>query len=193
MNQKHKEPQMTEYFSTLESPLGKLLLVSDGAALTELSLHGPKTSVQRRSDDSGNDAVLSTAREELSAFFAGKLHRFSVPLAARGTSFQERVWRALLEIPFGETESYGQLARRIGAPTAARAVGLANGRNPIAIIIPCHRVIGSSGDLVGYGGGLPRKRWLLEHESRYVTAATNEKTPVHRRPVQKRLVALTGD
>jgi methylated-DNA-[protein]-cysteine S-methyltransferase len=188
---------MTEYFCTFDSPVGKLLLTSNGAALTELSLHGPKPNDPKHREQS-DDEVLAAAREELAAYFAGKLQRFEVPLAPEGTSFQKRVWQALLDIPFGETESYGQLARRIGNPTAARAVGLANGRNPIAIIIPCHRVIGSNGTLVGYGGGLPRKRWLLDHEARCVEVdqkrhPKEEEAVAARGPMQKRLMALAGD
>jgi methylated-DNA-[protein]-cysteine S-methyltransferase len=161
---------MTEYFTTMDSPIGELLLTSDGTALTGLFTHGHKSSNRQSSERSHNDKVLEAAREELAAYYEGKLQAFEVKLAPVGTPFQQRVWRALLEIPFGETESYGQLARRIGSPTAARAVGMANGRNPIAIIIPCHRVIGTSGALVGYGGGLPRKRWLLDHEARFSTS-----------------------
>jgi methylated-DNA-[protein]-cysteine S-methyltransferase len=113
-----------------------------------------------------DDAALSEARAQLQAYFAGELRGFELPLAAEGTPFQQRVWRALCDIPYGETISYGELARRIGQPAAARAVGLANGQNPIAIVVPCHRVIGANGSLTGYGGGLERKRWLLAHESR---------------------------
>jgi|HubBroStandDraft_6_1064221.scaffolds.fasta_scaffold326353_2 methylated-DNA-[protein]-cysteine S-methyltransferase len=156
----------TEYVTTIETPIGELLLTSNGTALTGLFLHGPKPAAARNGDCGRSDKVLAAAREELTAYCDGTLQTFNVPLAPQGTPFQQRVWQALLDIPFGETESYGQLARRIGAPNAARAVGMANGKNPIAIIIPCHRVIGTSGALVGYGGGLPRKRWLLDHEAR---------------------------
>ncbi len=172
----------TEYVSSLETPIGEVVLTSNGTALTGLFLHGPKPNAARNGDHGRRDKVLAAAREELIAYCEGTLQTFSVPLAPQGTSFQQRVWRALLDIPFGETESYGQLARRIGSPNAARAVGLANGKNPIAIIIPCHRVIGTSGALVGYGGGLPRKRWLLEHEARGRTGA----------PVEGRLTAKSG-
>jgi methylated-DNA-[protein]-cysteine S-methyltransferase len=158
---------MTEFFTTMDSPIGELVLRSDGTSLTGVFTHGPKPREMRKADRNRGNEVLTEAREELTAYYAGTLKEFKVPVAPHGTPFQQRVWRALLEIPFGETESYGQLARRIGSPNAARAVGLANGRNPIAIIIPCHRVIGSSGALVGYGGGLPRKKWLLEHEARF--------------------------
>jgi methylated-DNA-[protein]-cysteine S-methyltransferase len=160
---------MSEFFTTMDSPIGEIVLQSDGRSLTGVFTHGPKPKALRQGERNPNDKVLARARKELTAYYAGMLKDFKVPLAPHGTPFQQRVWRALLEIPFGETESYGQLARRIGSPNAARAVGLANGRNPIAIIIPCHRVIGSSGALVGYGGGLPRKKWLLEHEARFRT------------------------
>jgi O-6-methylguanine DNA methyltransferase len=108
---------------------------------------------------------LRAAAEQLDQYFAGARRRFDLPLDLPGTPFQQRVWQALSEIPFGETLSYGQLAARIGKPGAARAVGLANNRNPISIIVPCHRVIGADGSLTGYGGGLDRKRWLLAHEA----------------------------
>ena len=102
--------------------------------------------------------------EQLTAYFAGELDTFDLPLAPRGTPFQRTVWAALQEIPYGETTSYGELAEQIGRPNAARAVGLANGKNPIGIIVPCHRVVGSGGDLTGYGGGLARKQYLLDFE-----------------------------
>lgn len=110
--------------------------------------------------------MLALAARQLDEYFAGERREFDLPLAPRGTGFQERVWRALLAIPFGVTRSYGELARTIGRPSASRAVGAANGKNPIAIIVPCHRVIGANGTLTGYGGGLPIKRWLLEHEAK---------------------------
>jgi methylated-DNA-[protein]-cysteine S-methyltransferase len=102
---------------------------------------------------------------QLTAYFAGDLREFDLPLAAPGTDFQRRVWRELMQIPFGRSISYGELARRIGKPAASRAVGRANGQNPISIIVPCHRVIGADGTLTGYGAGLDRKRWLLDHEA----------------------------
>lgn len=144
---------------TLDSPLGTLTLGSDGAALTCVwfgdlpgaPVHDP-------------DEVVRAAAKQLREFFAGTRRAFDLPLAPQGTPFQLRVWRALCEIPYGETESYGALAKRVGRPGGARAVGLANGKNPHAIIVPCHRVIGSDGSLTGYGGGLPNKRWLLSFE-----------------------------
>ena len=144
---------------TIASPLGELRLYADNHELVALYLHPPwLDAVDKKTD------VLELAAAQLREYFAGKRRTFDLPLAPRGTAFQERVWRALLAIPFGETCSYGDIARAIGRPSASRAVGAANGKNPIAIIIPCHRVIGTSGALVGYGGGLPTKRWLLEHE-----------------------------
>ena len=108
--------------------------------------------------------MLADAARQLADYFAGTRRAFDLPLAPRGTGFQQVVWRALLAIPYGETCSYGELARAIGRPAASRAVGAANGRNPIAIVIPCHRVIGADGSMTGYGGGLPTKKWLLAHE-----------------------------
>jgi methylated-DNA-[protein]-cysteine S-methyltransferase len=154
----------TTLYSTIASPIGELLLTSDGESVTRL--HMRKNGAWRTGGWKRDDAALSEARAQLQAYFAGELRGFELPLAAEGTPFQQRVWRALCDIPYGETISYGELARRIGQPAAARAVGLANGQNPIAIVVPCHRVIGANGSLTGYGGGLERKRWLLAHESR---------------------------
>jgi methylated-DNA-[protein]-cysteine S-methyltransferase len=112
----------------------------------------------------GTVPLLSAAVRQLTEYFAGTRREFDLPLRLQGTTFQTRVWRELSEIPYGQTWSYGQLAHRIEKPSASRAVGLANGRNPISILVPCHRVIGADGSLTGYGGGLERKRWLLAHE-----------------------------
>ncbi|HEX7610606.1 MAG TPA: methylated-DNA--[protein]-cysteine S-methyltransferase, partial [Solirubrobacteraceae bacterium] len=112
-----------------------------------------------------DDDALADVAGQLAAYFAGTLTEFDVQLELAGTDFQREVWQALRAIPYGETISYGELAQRVGKPSASRAVGLANGRNPIAIIVPCHRVIGADGSLTGYGGGLARKAWLLEHEA----------------------------
>lgn len=149
-------------FSKMESPIGELLLRSDGAQLTGLFMRTQNMSTAKWQRD---DAALNPVRQQLMAYFAGELKDFDLPMRGRGTAFQETVWTALRDIPYGETISYGELARRIGQPTAARAVGLANGQNPISIIVPCHRVIGANGTLTGYGGGLPRKKWLLAHEA----------------------------
>ena len=152
-------------FSTERSPVGELALLGDGEALTGLYMtdhrHRPPLPPGARRDD----AAFAGARRQLGEYFAGERTEFELPVRMEGTPFQRAVWRALLEIGYGETISYGELARRIGRPDASRAVGLANGRNPISIVVPCHRVIGSSGALTGYGGGLERKRFLLDLES----------------------------
>jgi len=157
---------MTTYFTRLVSPIGELLLTSNGKALTGLYLEefsgGPAPVPAAGWVAEAGPFAEATA--QINAYFAGERTSFSLALAPSGTEFQQAVWAALATIPFGVTWSYGELATRLGRPGAARAVGLANGSNPIAIIIPCHRVIGADGSLTGYGGGLPRKRWLLEHE-----------------------------
>lgn len=157
------------HYSEMESPLGPLLLMGDGSALSGLYMEEQKyrpalPSGCRRADDS-----FRVVREQLRAYFAGELREFDLPIAGQGTTFQMAVWQALCSIPYGTTETYGNLARRLGRAGASRAVGLANGRNPIGIIVPCHRVIGANGSLTGYGGGVERKRWLLEHERRLAT------------------------
>lgn len=142
--------------------MGELLLAGDGEALAGLHFAaGRAPAPDWREDGRPFEPVL----EQLGEYFAGDRMRFDVRLAPRGTAFQQRVWEALLEIPYGETETYGELARRVGSPGAARAVGLANGSNPIALIVPCHRVIGANGTLTGYGGGMEHKRWLLDLEA----------------------------
>lgn len=155
----------------MPSPVGDLLLVASDAGLVavrfERNRHGsdPRaSSVPRTSASSAEARLLDAARTQLDEYFAGARVDFDVPLDAQGTPFQRRVWTALGEIPFGQTISYAELARRTGDGKAVRAVGAANGRNPIPIIVPCHRVIGANGSLVGFGGGLERKQWLLEHE-----------------------------
>lgn len=145
-----------------ESPVGPLTLHSDGVALTGVEFHEPRYALAP--SQQGEDSVLAFARRELDAYFAGKLSAFKVPLAPRGTPFQLKVWMALRAIPYGATRTYGQQANAIGQPKAVRAVGLANGKNPISIIVPCHRVIGANGGLTGFGGGLERKQALLDLE-----------------------------
>ena len=142
------------------SPVGPLTLVSDGECLVGLHFEGwePPGAVHE------TDTVLATTARQLDTYFAGRLRTFDLPLALVGTPFQHRVWSALRAIPFGETRSYGQLAKAIGKPSAMRAVGAANGRNPIAIVVPCHRVIGADGSLTGFGGGIERKKFLLSLE-----------------------------
>jgi methylated-DNA-[protein]-cysteine S-methyltransferase len=152
-------------FTTETSPIGELTLVGDGEALTGLYMtehrHQPPLPPGARRDPHG----FEDARRQLREYFAGDRTRFDLPLRMEGTDFQREVWSALLDIDYGQTESYGELAHRIGRPDAVRAVGLANGRNPVSIVVPCHRVIGASGSLTGYGGGLERKRFLLELEA----------------------------
>lgn len=158
----HSSPRHSSLRHTVvDSPIGPLTLVeSDGAVA------GLWTAAQSPTDLGGrNGTVLPALREQLASWFAGELTEFDVLLAARGTAFQQRVWAALRTIPYGATWTYGQLAAAIGSPAASRAVGLANGRNPISIVVPCHRVVGSSGALTGYAGGIERKRWLLDHEA----------------------------
>lgn len=153
---------MIEY-RTIDSPIGLLTLAGHGSVLTNLRMVD-QTYEPSRSDWSPNPRAFGEAVDQLGAYFAGELTDFDVELDLRGTEFQRRVWRALLTIPYGETRSYGEIAEQIAAPGAARAVGLANGHNPIAIVVPCHRVIGANGSLTGFGGGLGRKRTLLELE-----------------------------
>ena len=147
----------------VDSPIGELLLVGDGRSLTQLHMSPPPDASAGRHDPE----AFADVEAQLTAYFAGDLTDFDVPLAPTGTGFQLRVWSALLDIPYGETVSYGEIAMAVGKPEAVRAVGATNGRNPIAVIVPCHRVIGSDGTLVGYGGGLPRKRLLLELEAEH--------------------------
>jgi len=156
---------MTTYFSKMDSPIGELLLVGDGTSLTQLLMLNQKYyGSETQQDWQRDDVIFRAARDQLKAYFAGELRTFNLPLAPTGTAFQRKVWQALRDIPYGQTESYGALAKRIDSPKASRAVGMANGHNPISIIVPCHRVIGANGNLTGYGGGIERKRWLLEHE-----------------------------
>ena len=160
-------PNGTTYFTNFNSPIGDLLLTGNGETLTGVWMQDAKYP-ERPGPQAREDAsVFKTARQQLDAYFAGELTDFDLPLSLAGTEFQQRVWKKLCEIPYGKTWSYAQLAGKIGNPKASRAVGLANGRNPIPIIVPCHRVIGANGTLTGYGGGLPRKHWLLAHEQRH--------------------------
>ena len=149
--------------TTMDSPLGVLRLYARGDQLT--GVHFPDDDAAP-SAPRHTTATLAAAATQLAEYFADDRHTFALPLAPEGTNFQRRVWDALLAIPFGETRSYGAVAAAIGRPAASRAVGAANGRNPISIIVPCHRVIGANGTLTGYGGGMAAKRWLLEHERR---------------------------
>jgi methylated-DNA-[protein]-cysteine S-methyltransferase len=157
---------MTETItSTIESPIGSLTLVARDGLLTNVSMHEQRHVAPPPDDAVTDDAWFKDVAQQLDAYFSGELSTFDLDMDLIGTPFQRSVWAQLCEIPYGETISYGALAQRVGNPNASRAVGLANGRNPIAVIVPCHRVIGADGSLTGYGGGLERKTWLLEHES----------------------------
>jgi methylated-DNA-[protein]-cysteine S-methyltransferase len=164
---------MTSVITTsIDSPLGVLTLTARDGYLTGLSMSDQRHAPAPVPDAMRDDAWFAEVTGQLRSYFAGGLTRFDVPLSIEGTEFQRRVWTHLREIPYGETISYGELARRVGNANASRAVGLANGRNPIAVIVPCHRVIGADGSLTGYGGGLDRKTWLLDHESAVLARAS---------------------
>lgn len=151
-------------YTSIDSPIGELLLLGDGDALHGLYMQDGRKPARIAPQWKRSAAPFADVRVQLREFFAGERVVFDTPLAMHGTPFELQVWRALVDIPYGETVSYGEIATRVGQPSAARAVGLANGRNPIAVIVPCHRVIGADGTLTGYGGGLERKRLLLELE-----------------------------
>jgi methylated-DNA-[protein]-cysteine S-methyltransferase len=152
-------------YTSFDSPIGELVLVGDRRALHGLYMQEGRTAVAIRGDWEPDDTPFADAREQLDEYFAGRRTTFDIPLAMTGSPFQARVWRALQDIPYGETISYGELARRVGEPATPRNVGSANGRNPVSVIVPCHRVIGADGSLTGYGGGLERKRLLLDLEA----------------------------
>jgi len=152
-------------YTTLASPIDELLLLGDGRALHGLYMQQGRRPKRISPDWRPFAAPFAAVIEQLRDYFDGRPVTFDVPLRLRGSAFELRVWQALREIPYGHTVSYGELARTIGEPSAARAVGVANARNPVAVIVPCHRVIGADGSLTGYGGGLERKRRLLELES----------------------------
>jgi methylated-DNA-[protein]-cysteine S-methyltransferase len=158
---------MIEY-RTIDSPIGALTLAGQDSVLTMLRMVD-QTYEPSRTGWAPNPAAFNDATEQLNAYFAGELTEFDLELDLRGSEFQRRVWQALRTIPYGETRSYGIIAEQIGAPGSARAVGLANGHNPIAIVVPCHRVIGANGSLTGYGGGLDRKRALLALEKKHAS------------------------
>jgi methylated-DNA-[protein]-cysteine S-methyltransferase len=157
---------MTIYYQLHDSPTGELLLVSNGAALTDLHMTTGKYVPQVAEDWMRDEhlPLFTQTRRQLDLYFNGKLRAFTVPLAPRGTAFQKAAWTALTQIPFGETRTYGQQAAMLGNANASRAVGAANGKNPIGIIVPCHRVIGANGTLTGYAGGLHNKEFLLKLE-----------------------------
>jgi methylated-DNA-[protein]-cysteine S-methyltransferase len=154
-------------YTYIDSPIGRLQVTRDEGGVTGLDL--PTARYPRLIQDAWqrDDAAFDDARAQLSEYFAGTRQQFDLPLNARGNAFQHAVWQVLTEIPYGETTSYGKVAAAVGHPDGARAVGVANGQNPIPIIVPCHRVIGADGSLIGYGGGLSTKRWLLDHEAHH--------------------------
>jgi methylated-DNA-[protein]-cysteine S-methyltransferase len=156
----------SSYYSYIDCPLGRMLVQGDGQFVTGLFMPQHKGWQSPGATWQQSDAPFTAVREQLAEYFAGERQQFDVPIKLVGTPFQQRVWQELERIPFGTTITYAQLAQRVGKPTASRAVGNANGRNPVSIIVPCHRVIGADGSLTGYAGGLDRKRWLLDHEAR---------------------------
>jgi len=153
-------------YTYMKSPTGSILLARREEGITHIQFEEGKYTPKPRPDWRREDAPLMEAIDQLRAYFEGHRFKFDLPLAPAGTPFQQRVWDALQRIPCGETRSYGEIAEAIDFPTGSRAVGAANGRNPIAIVIPCHRVIGANGKLTGYAGGLRIKKALLEHENR---------------------------
>lgn len=155
-------------YTCVESPIGELLLLGDGCGVRGLHMQEGRKAVRVEPGWRRSEEPFTMVRRQLEEYFAGARFGFDVPLDLRGTPFQLRVWRALREVPYGETLTYGELASRIGRPTAARAIGHANGSNPISVIVPCHRLVGANGALVDYGGGLERKRFLLSLEARWV-------------------------
>ncbi len=181
-------------YHVMSSPLGLLFVARSPRGLRYLeymdrrSLKRTIGGHERTAPDATWEPSLLELKpvvDQLEQFFSGMLKRFSLPLDPDGTEFQHAVWDALLEIPYAATRSYGDVARVIGQPRAARAVGLANNQNPIAIIVPCHRVIGAGGSLVGYGGGMQRKKWLLEHEARFAMLHARATTPGQPRPAPR--------
>jgi methylated-DNA-[protein]-cysteine S-methyltransferase len=169
------------YWYQTDSPVGPLLLAGTADALTHVNFQATAPAPRPAADWRCDAAPFAAVLRQLEEYFAGTRHSFSLPLAPRGTPFQLSVWRALQAIPYGETLSYGELARRIHLPGAARAVGLANGANPLPIIVPCHRVIGADGSLTGFGGGLPIKRALLSLEGAACVADLFDTAPVRAR------------
>lgn len=155
--------------AVVDSPLGPLTLVAEDDALVGLYMDEQSHLPDPAALGARDDEALPALKQQLTAYWAGELTDFDVPVRASGTVFQQRVWAALRTIPYGQTWSYGRLAAEIGQPTASRPVGLANGRNPVGIVVPCHRVVGSSGSLTGYAGGVHRKQWLLAHEQGQVS------------------------
>jgi methylated-DNA-[protein]-cysteine S-methyltransferase len=160
-------------YAYLPSPLGQLLVTSDDQGITGIFFPCKQMECAPQPPWEMDEAPFFNLRNQLDAYFSGDLREFDVPLSMKGTPFELKVWKELQTIPYGTTVSYGEIARRIGQPTASRAVGMANGRNSIPILVPCHRVIGSNGRLTGYGGGLDTKKWLLELEGAAVLPNAN--------------------
>lgn len=148
----------------IDSPVGRILLTANDRAITGVYLENQKYFPKLAAEAETQSPLLELAQTQLAEYFALKRQQFDLPIAPEGTAFQQQVWQLLQKIPFGETISYGTLAQWYGQPNASRAVGAANGRNPISIVVPCHRVVASTGKLTGYAGGLDRKQWLLTHE-----------------------------
>jgi methylated-DNA-[protein]-cysteine S-methyltransferase len=161
--------QAPMYYDYLDTPVGRLLLALDGQGLRHIDFETGRHPTAVGADWEHGPGALHEARAQLQAYFAGRLTEFDLPLAPQGTPFQQQVWLQLVRIPYAATVNYGELARRLGDVKASRAVGAANGRNPLPIVVPCHRVIGADGSLTGFGGGLPVKRFLLDHEQRHST------------------------
>ncbi|MFE0451810.1 methylated-DNA--[protein]-cysteine S-methyltransferase [Streptomyces sp. NPDC058914] len=155
----------TKRHTVIDSPYGPLTLVADDGVLCGLYMTEQRHRPPEENFGPRDDRLFDVVEKELEAYFAGELKEFTIELRLHGTPFQRTVWAELLKIPYGETRTYGELADALGKPSASRAVGLANGKNPVGIIVPCHRVIGASGSLTGYGGGLARKQRLLDFES----------------------------
>ena len=158
------------WYATAESPIDLLLVTGEDDDVIGIHLSGGKHAPTGAPAGERDDDRAEKVFVQLAEYFAGERTDFDISMRAAGTPFQREVWRALCDIPYGETISYGELARRVGRPGSSRAVGAANGRNPISIVVPCHRVIGANGTLTGYGGGLERKSWLLDHERRVAGA-----------------------
>lgn len=156
------------FYSYYDSPVGRLLMAGDEKALHILSFPTGSKTIEPKPEWQPSDAPFGEVVRQLDAYFRGELRTFTLPYRLSGTSFQNQVWQALADIPYGETLSYGELATRLGTPKASRAVGAANGNNPLPIILPCHRVIGANGSLTGFGGGLPTKKFLLHHEAEVI-------------------------
>ena len=161
------------WFDEFKTPIGLLKIAVDAMGLRYVMFEQNKFQPPSPGDWRRDSSPTREAREQLQQYFSGDRKEFDLKMSLAGTAFQQQTWRSLAFIPFGRTWSYAELAKRVGSPKAVRAVGAANGRNPIPIILPCHRVIGSNGALTGFGGGLPVKKWLLEHESNSIAATFN--------------------